>query len=91
MKKPFKLYEMLLGLLIIPGMWLVVKNIDISMQIGVWVGLISAFLAALFATLNKKLIFNTDSMTITFLELGSAFLFISMILPFYFYQNEQAV
>ena len=89
LKKPFKPYEMVLGLMIIPGMLLVVNNIEVSMQLGIWVGMLSAFLAALFAVLNKKLIDNTDAMTITFLELGSACLFISVILPFYF-QTENA-
>lgn len=84
LKKPFKSYEMILGLLIIPGMILVVNNIEVSMLKGIWVGLISAFLASLFAIFNKALIDEADPYSITFIELGSAFLFIGLLLPFYF-------
>lgn len=82
-----KWYELLLGLLIIPGMVLIVNSIDVSMLTGIWVGLFSAFLAATFSVLNKKLIDKTHPYHITFLELGSACLFISLVLPFYFQQN----
>ncbi len=77
-------YEIALGLLIIPGMALVVNGTEISMLAGLGVGLIAAFLAALFATLNKKLIGDHNAMEITFLELGSAWLFLSVVLPVYF-------
>ena len=85
-----KLYEIGIGLLIIPGMILVVNNIDLSMHTGIWLGLISAFLATVFATLNKILIDQADTMTITFLELSSACLFISCLFPFYFAYNPDA-
>jgi len=90
LKQKIKSYEILLGLLIIPGMMLVVNNTDISMQLGIWIGLLSAFLASLFSSLNKKLVDDADPMSITFLELGSAWLFISLILPFFFMNNEVA-
>lgn len=90
LKQKIKSYEILLGLLIIPGMMLVVNNTDISMQLGIWIGLLSAFLASLFSSLNKKLVDDADPMSITFLELGSAWLFISLIMPFFFMNNEVA-
>lgn len=82
-RRPINLLELFLGILIVPGMLLIVNNLQTDMMLGFWVGLLSAFLAALFSVLNKKFIEQADPYTITFLELGSAWLFISLILPFY--------
>lgn len=79
-KRPFRWYEMALGLLIIPGMVLVVNNIQPGMIWGVVAGLTSAFLAATFATFNKKYLANIHPSRVTFVELGSAWLFLSLIL-----------
>ena len=75
-------YELALGLLIIPGMALIVQNTDLSMLAGIGVGLSSALFAALFSILNKKMIAQADEMSITFIEIGSAWLFLSLVLPF---------
>ncbi len=88
-RQKVKTYEILLGLMVIPGMMLIVNSIQTDMMLGVWIGLISAFLAALFATLNKKLVDKAEPFSITFLELGSACLFISCCLPFYFSANPE--
>lgn len=90
LKKSIRPLEIFLGLLIIPGMALVVQSLDFSMLFGVGLGLTSALLASLFAILNKKLIDFAPPMSITFLELSSAWLFISCLFPFYFYQNPDA-
>ncbi|MEM8908402.1 MAG: EamA family transporter [Bacteroidota bacterium] len=84
-----KWYELLLGLLIVPGMVLVVNNTAWNMLAGIGVGLLSALLAALFSILNKKLVDQAAPMSITFLELGSGWCFISLLLPIYFWQNPQ--
>lgn len=90
LKQKIKWYEIALGLFIIPGMMLVVNSTGWDMIMGIIVGLMSAFLAALFATLNKKLVEEAEPMSITFLELGSACLFISVLLPFYFQNTPEA-
>jgi drug/metabolite transporter (DMT)-like permease len=82
-KRPFRWYEMALGLLIIPGMVLVVNNIQPGMVWGLIAGLTSAFLAATFATFNKKYLANVHPSRVTFVELGSAWLFLSIILGFF--------
>ncbi len=84
-------YEIALGLLIIPGMVLVVNGMELSMLTGLGVGFLSAFLAALFATLNKKFIGDHNAMEVTFLELGSAWLFLSLVLPVYFLLADEAI
>jgi len=73
--------QVVMGLMIIPGMWLIVNTVDTNMMNGIYVGLLSALLAAIFSTLNKRLIDDADSYSITFLELGSAWIFISILLP----------
>jgi drug/metabolite transporter (DMT)-like permease len=78
-----KWYEILLGLLVVPGLVLIVDSTELSMQMGIWVGMLSALLMSIFGILNKKLINKTESLNITFLELGSAWLFLSIILPIY--------
>ena len=88
MKTKIKVYELLLGLLIIPGMVLIVNSTELAMMNGIWVGLIAAFLAALFATLNKRMIGKTDELNITFLELGSAWLFLSLVIPIFMLTND---
>ena len=90
-KRPIRSYEIMLSLLIIPGMMLIVNNTELSMLPGIWIGLLAAILVSLFVVLNKTLIHESDPMTITFLELGSGCLMISLILPFYFWNNEAAV
>lgn len=91
MRQRVRWYELMLGLLIIPGMALIVGSTDASMNTGILVGLASAFLAAFFATLNKKYIRQSYEMGITFLELGSAWLFLCVVLPFYLYFSETPV
>jgi len=80
LKRPFVWYEIALGAIIIPGMALIVGGIPEDMLIGVGVGLFSAFLAAFFGTLNKKYIQDADPMSISFLELSSAWIFVSVCL-----------
>lgn len=87
-KRSFRWYEMSLAIIIIPGMILIVNNVDLSMILGIWIGLASAFLASLFAIFNKKYIDDADPYSITFLELGSGWVFISLLLPFYFMNEE---
>ncbi len=87
-KRPFRWYELLLGILIIPGMMLVVQNLETAMLQGVWVGLLSAFLVAIFATLNKKYIGDLDPIRITFLELSSAVAFLSLVIGVLWWRGE---
>lgn len=87
--RPFRWYEMLIGVLIVPGMVLVVNNIEPGMMMGVISGLTSAFLAATFATYNKKHIGQYNSIRITFLELSSAWLFLSIVLSIMYFTGVE--
>ena len=79
--RPIEKLQVIMGLMIIPGMWMIVNTVDVAMMNGIYVGLLSALLAAIFSTLNKRLIDDADSYSITFLELGSAWIFISLLIP----------
>lgn len=83
--------EILSGLLVIPGMILVVQNLEMSMMTGVWVGLAAALLSALFSIINKTLVDKAHSYDITFVELGSGWLFMTLALPFMFAGNAEPV
>ncbi len=91
LRQAVKWFEIGLGLLVIPGMVLVVNGTDFSMLPGIIIGLISALLASIFAILNKKLVNRSDTFSITFLELGSAWLFLSILLPFYLLRQPELV
>ena len=85
----FNKFELMLSAMIILGMLLIVNNIDLSYMAGVWVGLASALLAAIFSTLNKANIKGADPYTISFIELSSAWGMISIMLIFLWISGNQ--
>ncbi len=89
LRQRVKWFEIGLGILIIPGMVLIANSTEWSKLTGLWVGLLAALLAAMFATLNKKWMGNYKVLEITFLELGTACLFLSLLLPVYFATTQE--
>lgn len=81
--------DLLLGILVIPGMFLVVGNVSSEMWLGIAVGLLSAFLAAVFSVWNKTIVDKADPKDITFLEMSGGWLFVSAILPFILHFDEE--
>jgi drug/metabolite transporter (DMT)-like permease len=77
----FERHNLLLGILVIPGVALVVGGIPGSMHLGFWVGVCSAVLAAVFNSLNKRHLGAHDALSVTWLELGAGFLLITLSLP----------
>lgn len=90
LKKPLQWHELLLSLLIIPGMYFVVQGIQTGMWVGIFLGFLGALLAAIFSILNKKHIGKIDAVTISAIQLGSGWLFLSLLMPFYLYVDTQA-
>jgi drug/metabolite transporter (DMT)-like permease len=78
----FERHNLLLGILVIPGVALVVGGIPDSMHLGFWVGVLSAVLAAMYNALNKRHLGHHDAMSVTWLELGAGFLLLTVIAPF---------
>lgn len=63
--------ELALGLAVVPGVVLVVGGVPAGMRPGLAVGVVSAFLAALFAVLNKRHAAHADPLLVTAIELGA--------------------
>ncbi len=81
--RKYRFYEIVLGVFIIPGMVLVANNTQFSMLPGIWVGLSSALFVTLFTIFNKKLIAKADELSITLIEMSSAWLFLGIVLIFF--------
>jgi drug/metabolite transporter (DMT)-like permease len=85
LRQKIKWYELLLGVLILPGMGLVVGHIDWTMRVGFAIGVVGAFLAAVFTALNKKVIDRPGApppLAMSFAELAGALAITSLALPF---------
>ena len=82
LKKRFVWRELVLGILILPGMWLIIDDLDWTMRQGVMVGTLSALLAAVFTSLNKREIdlYNPKPLTMSFYELTGGVVITSIAL-----------
>ncbi len=67
--RPHERVELLLGLLVIPGMALLVGGVPLSMVLGVAVGVLSALLAALFTALNKRYATDDPPEAVTLIQM----------------------
>jgi drug/metabolite transporter (DMT)-like permease len=88
-KRKINVIEIMLSLLIIPGMILIVRTLPTKFLDGFLIGLFSAFLASLFSSLNQKLTLLSDAITLTFLELGGALILITIAIPFWLTFNPK--
>ena len=77
----FSKRELALGLLVLPGVVLVVGGVPQGMRIGIAVGAVSAFLVAIFGSLNKRLVEHGDPLAVTALELGAGALTLTVLAP----------
>ncbi len=88
MKQKMSFIQVGLGILIIPGMALIVQATDNSYHWGIVLGLISAFLAASFGVLNKKWLDKHDTRAVTWIEMIAATLLLSLFIPFVFQSGK---
>jgi drug/metabolite transporter (DMT)-like permease len=88
-KTKFNKYEIALGFLIIPGMYLVVNAVKVEYIFGVVIGVIGALLSTIFSVMNKRIVNRIDAVSITAIELSSGWAFLSLIIPFYFMNFEE--
>jgi drug/metabolite transporter (DMT)-like permease len=77
----FDIRELLFGLAVIPGVALVVGGIPSVMRTGLAMGMVSAFLAAIFGMLNKRYIEHTNPLSMTGLEMGAGLIFLTLLAP----------
>jgi drug/metabolite transporter (DMT)-like permease len=90
LRRRIKWYELALGIFILPGMALVVGNIDLEMRLGFAVGIVSAFLAAVFTALNKKVLDGPSPpppLAMSFSELFGGVALTSAVLPLLAWQG----
>jgi drug/metabolite transporter (DMT)-like permease len=81
-RKPFNRNELLLGLLVIAGIYLIFQ-FDPQYKTGIILGLISALLASLFPVFNRLLVQRYKPETVTLYQLSGGFFFLTLLLPFY--------
>ncbi|MDP2379204.1 MAG: DMT family transporter, partial [Pseudohongiella sp.] len=67
----FQPSELLLGLMVLPGIVLVVGGTPEDMNAGIVMGLVSAMFVALFAALNKRYVLKADALTVTAIEMAA--------------------
>lgn len=89
-RRPVKKYEVALGFIIVPAMFFVAGDLPKEMNLGFWVGILSAVLVVIFSVLNKRLVEKADPLSITFLELGGGGVFLTLFLPIFLYLDPQA-
>jgi len=73
--------ELWLGAAVVPGVALVVGGVPGGMLAGIAVGTLSALLVAVFGACNKRLVQRADPLTVTCVELGAGWLFLSLLAP----------
>jgi drug/metabolite transporter (DMT)-like permease len=80
-RQRFQPRDLLLGVLSLPGIWLVVGGVPDGMHAGILAGVVSALFVALFGTLNKRMVDGGDPLTVTALELGAGTLTLTLLAP----------
>ncbi|MCX2720080.1 DMT family transporter [Lentiprolixibacter aurantiacus] len=79
--RKFILYELLFGILVILGLYMI-YNVNSEYGFGILLALVSALLGAVFTLINGQLIKKHKPATISFYELSSGGLFITLLLGF---------
>ena len=80
-KRRFDPRELLIGVAVVPGVVMVVGGVPVDMRIGIAVGVLSALFVAFFGSLNKRLVEHGDPLTVTFIELGTGTVFLTLLAP----------
>ncbi|MBP6299722.1 MAG: DMT family transporter [Arenimonas sp.] len=76
--------ELILGIMVVPGVVLLVGGVPSGMHLGIAIGIFSSFLTAVFATLNKRYVHHAEPESVTFIEMsvGGAFIALAGIAYF---------
>ncbi len=81
-KSKFLWFEMFLALLVIAGIILIL-DVGKAYYASIGIGLLAAFLAGLFSSLNKKHIGGYNALSISTIELAAGFVFLTLAIPFW--------
>jgi drug/metabolite transporter (DMT)-like permease len=80
-RRRFDRRELALGLAVVPGVALVVGGIPDAMRTGLLVGILSAFIVAVFSSVNKLLVTRADALVVTALEMAAGAAFLTLLAP----------
>jgi drug/metabolite transporter (DMT)-like permease len=90
-RQRIKWYEVAVGIIIVPAMAFIAGNLPSNMTAGLVSGIVSSILVVIFSILNKKLIDAAEPLPISLLELASSCVFLTILLPIYFFFDKTAV
>ena len=92
LKKRVKLYEVFLGLIVIAGLY-IIFHFEFNHALGLFMALVSAFLAALFTVINARFAKMHHHHTVTFYEMVGACISIVLFFPLYklFFAENQYI
>ena len=82
LRTAFKPVEILLGLLVMAGIY-VIFHFDTRYKTGIVLGVLSAMLGAIFPVANRQLMQRMNAETLMTYELSGGFVALSLLLPFY--------
>jgi len=77
-----KKFELVLGMLVIAGLY-IIFSFDFHYRLGLLMGIVAGFTAALFSVFNSKMVRRVPAFTITFYEMIGAALGIALFFPLY--------
>jgi drug/metabolite transporter (DMT)-like permease len=78
-KRRFDPRELLIGIAAVPGAALVVGGTPAGMRLGIAVGILSAFLVAIFGALNKRYVEHADPLAMTGIELAAGTVLLTLV------------
>jgi len=78
-RRPLDPRELIIGLAALPGVVLVIGGTPDGMRAGIAVATLSAFLVAIFGSLNKRYVEQGDPLVVTGLELGAGTLMLTLL------------
>jgi drug/metabolite transporter (DMT)-like permease len=87
LRKSINYLELLLGVVTLAGVYIIFQ-FDAQYKLGIIVGIVSAFLAALFPILNRELLKETTVETLLTWQQTGGFLFLLTLLPFHYWIGE---
>lgn len=79
----FDVVEIVFGAMALTGIS-TIYNSDVTAATGITLGIISALISALFSIFNKRIASKYEALTISFVELGVGWVFLTLLLPLYF-------
>lgn len=81
-RKKIDRIEITLGLVVIAGLY-IIFSFDFQFFTGLWLGILSGLLLAIFSIINAHLVKRIHPTTITFYEMAGGFLITALFLPVY--------